>query len=163
MLRHSGHASKSTFRTIIGSTGQPVPDPLQYLIRVLGLASHLTRIFINQEVERKNELIEQAQADLSDFYTSLPLELRFETSSFRSYAAMSQGGAFVLLHVCHISHSNAFLMILDDEHSSGITLASSSLTNLRLPCPTRLLRIHHTPHLRVELFPRAQPRPYWTS
>lgn len=109
MLRHSFHASKSTVRTITGLAGQPVPDPLLYLIRVLGLASHLTRIFLNQEVEGKNQLIEQAQADLSDFYTSLPSELKFETSNFRSYAAISQGGALVLLHVrllrcfCHFA------------------------------------------------------------
>lgn len=99
MLQHSTYPSKSTLRTIPGEAGQPVPDPLQYLIRVLGLAAHLTRIFLNHELGGIQELIERAQGDLSEFHTSLPPELKFETSRFRSYAAIAQGGAFVLLHV----------------------------------------------------------------
>jgi hypothetical protein len=79
--------------------GSGLPDPFHYLIKIFAIAYQVTQVLVRPDVINAGELLERAQGDLNEFNSSLPSELRFETSTFRNYAAISQGGAFVLIHV----------------------------------------------------------------
>jgi hypothetical protein len=79
-------------------------DPFHYLIKIFAIAYRVTQVLVRPDVKNASELLERAQSDLNEFNTTLPLELKFETSTFRNYAAISQGGAFVLIHVSLVSH-----------------------------------------------------------
>lgn len=74
-------------------------DPFHYLIKIFAIAYRVTQVLVRPDVKNAGELLERAQSDLNEFNASLPAELKFETSTFRNYAAISQGGAFVLIHV----------------------------------------------------------------
>lgn len=74
-------------------------DPFHYLIKIFAIAYRVTQVLVRPDVKNAGELLERAQSDLNEFNTTLPAELKFETSTFRNYAAISQGGAFVLIHV----------------------------------------------------------------
>ena len=76
-----------------------LPDPFHYLIKIFAIAYQVTQVLVRPDVINAADLLEKAQSDLNEFNSSLPAELRFETSTFRNYAAISQGGAFVLIHV----------------------------------------------------------------
>jgi hypothetical protein len=95
-----------SFPPIAAPNGHFVPDPYPYLVRIFELADHVARILVKQEetsaANDRHKHLEKTQSDLSEFYTSLPSELRFETATFQVYASISQGGAFVLLHVSHL-------------------------------------------------------------
>lgn len=83
--------------------GSGLPDPFHYLIKIFAIAYQVTQVLVRPDVFNAGELLEKAQGDLNEFNSSLPSELRFETSTFRNYAAISQGGAFVLIHVSYSS------------------------------------------------------------
>lgn len=74
-------------------------DPFPYLIKIFAIAYRVTQVLVKPDLVDAGELLERAQSDLNAFNATLPSELAFETSSFRSYATISQGGAFVLIHV----------------------------------------------------------------
>lgn len=74
-------------------------DPFHYLIRIFAIAYRVTQVLVKPDVKDAGQLLERAQSDLNEFNTTLPLDLTFDTSTFRNYAAISQGGAFVLIHV----------------------------------------------------------------
>jgi hypothetical protein len=74
-------------------------DPFHYMIKIFAIAYRVTQVLVRPDVVDAGELLEKAQSDLNEFNTSLPPELRFETSTFRNYAAIAQGGAFVMIHV----------------------------------------------------------------
>ena len=76
-----------------------LPDPFHHLIKIFDIAYQVTQVLVRPDVANAADLLEKAQSDLNEFNSSLPAELRFETSTFRNYAAISQGGAFVLIHV----------------------------------------------------------------
>jgi len=76
-----------------------LPDPFHHLIKIFAIAYQVTQVLVRPDVANAADLLEKAQSDLNEFNSSLPAELRFETSTFRNYAAISQGGAFVLIHV----------------------------------------------------------------
>jgi hypothetical protein len=74
-------------------------DPFHYMIKIFAIAYQVTQVLVKPDLSNAGDLLEKAQSDLNEFNTSLPSELRFETSTFRNYAAIAQGGAFVMIHV----------------------------------------------------------------
>ncbi|KAK4689331.1 hypothetical protein P7C73_g782, partial [Tremellales sp. Uapishka_1] len=80
-------------------SGQDVPDPYPYLVRIFVLANRVTQILVHPDDPEISNHLELVQTTLNEFHTSLPPEVRFETSTFQVYAAASQGGAFVLIHL----------------------------------------------------------------
>lgn len=74
-------------------------DPFHYMIKIFAIAYRVTQVLVKPDVVNAGDLLERAQSDLNEFNNSLPPELRFETSTFRNYAAIGQGGAFVMIHV----------------------------------------------------------------
>ena len=79
--------------------GTGMIDPFHYVIKVFAIAYRVTQVLVKPDVVDATEMLERAQSDLNEFNTTLPLELKFETLTFRNYAAIGQGGAFVLIHV----------------------------------------------------------------
>lgn len=79
--------------------GQLLPDPYEYLVKISALVVRVSRIFLMPAEEDTQSHFMQAQAALNEFHMTLPSELKFDTATFRSYAAINLGGAFVLLHV----------------------------------------------------------------
>ncbi|WVR07284.1 hypothetical protein IAU60_004325 [Kwoniella sp. DSM 27419] len=90
-----------TFPPLSSRSGEHLPDPFEWLARVLVLVDRTARILAREESSDADAQaqLERAQSDLNAFQTSLPAELRFETSTFQKYAMINQGSAFVLLHL----------------------------------------------------------------
>lgn len=89
-----------SFPPLTTPSGHTLTNPYPYMTRIFSLADHVTRILVDKCTTAIDEAaLEQAQSRLNDFHTSLPADLRFETSAFQKYAAIAQGGAFVLLNV----------------------------------------------------------------
>lgn len=114
---------------IIGEHGQSLAHPLHWLVRVSFLVAKVTRIlFDEQDPAQTRAMMLEPQEQLNALYLSFPPELRFETSTFRAYAAVQQGGAFTQLHV--------------SDHMASLTIAMaplvSSLSNLAHPARSSL-------------------------
>ncbi|WVQ99144.1 hypothetical protein IAU59_006276 [Kwoniella sp. CBS 9459] len=92
------NATIPDFPHLITASGVSVPDPFGYLAKILVLVDRTTRILVQDTKEDIEPLLEKAQSALNEFHTSLPSELRFETSTFQQYASIGQGSSFVLLH-----------------------------------------------------------------
>ncbi|OXH32873.1 hypothetical protein J008_03143 [Cryptococcus neoformans] len=89
-----------SFPPLTTPSGHTLTNPYPYMTRIFSLADHVTRILVDKCTTAIDEAaLEQAQSRLNDFHTSLPADLRFETSAFQKYAAIAQGGAFVLLNL----------------------------------------------------------------
>lgn len=85
-------------------SGHTLTNPYPYMTRIFCLADRVTRILVDKCTTTIDEVaLEQAQSQLNEFSTSLPVDLRFETFTFQKYASIAQGGAFVLLNVSHFS------------------------------------------------------------
>lgn len=97
--------------------GSGLPDPFHYLIKIFAIAYQVTQVLVRPDVFNAGELLEKAQGDLNEFNSSLPSELRFETSTFRNYAAISQGAAFVLIHVSRPSSRQLYADFLSSYGS----------------------------------------------
>ncbi|XAO26717.1 hypothetical protein I312_105557 [Cryptococcus bacillisporus CA1280] len=81
-------------------SGHTLTNPYPYMTRIFCLADRVTRILVDKCTTTIDEVaLEQAQSQLNEFHTSLPVDLRFETFTFQKYAAIAQGGAFVLLNL----------------------------------------------------------------
>jgi hypothetical protein len=109
--------------------GSGLPDPFHYLIKIFAIAYQVTQVLVRPDVIDAADLLEKAQSDLNEFNSSLPAELRFETSTFRNYAAISQGGAFVLIHVSPFPGSNVYPA--DRPSSCGSTRQYQSIWSTR--------------------------------
>ncbi|KJE00782.1 hypothetical protein I311_05579 [Cryptococcus gattii NT-10] len=80
-------------------SGHTLTNPYPYMTRIFCLADRVTRILVDKCTTTIDEVaLEQAQSQLNEFSTSLPVDLRFETFTFQKYASIAQGGAFVLLN-----------------------------------------------------------------
>jgi hypothetical protein len=80
-------------------SGSGMTDPFHHMIKIFAIAYQVTQVLVKPDLSNAGDLLEKTQSDLNEFNTSLPSELRFETSTFRNYAAIAQGGAFVMIHV----------------------------------------------------------------
>ena len=98
--------------------GSGLPDPFHYLIKIFAIAYQVTQVLVRPDVFNAGELLEKAQGDLNEFNSSLPSDLRFETSTFRNYAAICQGGAFVLIHVSRPSSRQLYADFLSSYGST---------------------------------------------
>ncbi|WVW83580.1 hypothetical protein I302_105601 [Kwoniella bestiolae CBS 10118] len=88
-----------TLPPITTSEGATQADPFLYLVKTLVLADSIARILRDHNGTPQPELLEKSQSDLNEFHTTLPIELRFETSAFQKYASLGHGSTFVLLHL----------------------------------------------------------------
>ncbi|OCF40432.1 hypothetical protein I317_05735 [Kwoniella heveanensis CBS 569] len=95
----TANATIPEFPPLMTASGASVPDPFGYLAKILVLVDRTTRILVQDTKEDIEPLLEKAQSALNEFHTSLPSELRFETSTFQQYASIGQGSSFVLLHL----------------------------------------------------------------
>ncbi|WWC70480.1 uncharacterized protein I206_104431 [Kwoniella pini CBS 10737] len=95
----STHTIVPALPEIASEDGNTWPDPYIYLVKILVLADKVARILRVPDKRPDVKSLEAAQNDLNGFHTSLPVELRFETSAFQRYAKMGHGGTFVLLHL----------------------------------------------------------------
>ncbi|WVF71755.1 hypothetical protein IAT40_006563 [Kwoniella sp. CBS 6097] len=95
----TANAAIPEFPHLITASGGSIPDPFGYLAKILVLVDQTTRILVQDTKEDIEPLLEKAQSSLNEFHTSLPSELRFETSTFQQYASIGQGSSFVLLHL----------------------------------------------------------------
>jgi hypothetical protein len=89
---------------IKGDQGQLLANPLHWMVRVFTLVAKVTRVLFqhNQDPKEARSMMLKPQEALNALYVSFPEELRFETSTFKAYAAVQQGGAFTQLHVSDV-------------------------------------------------------------
>jgi hypothetical protein len=101
MFAHSSWTVPS-FPPLIGPNNVPLPDLHPHLVQIFVFSDTITAILVqdrSQPAPDAQARLLATQQQLSDFYGELPAELRFQASNLQMYATISQGAAFILLHV----------------------------------------------------------------
>ncbi|WWC93859.1 hypothetical protein V866_000695 [Kwoniella sp. B9012] len=117
-----------TLPPVLASDGETQADPFLYLVRILVLSDSVARTLRDHLRSPQSQLLEIAQSELNEFHTTLPTELRFETSAFQRYASIGHGSTFVLLHFWF--HTLIILVYQPDLLRTGEVHSNSTLPDV---------------------------------